>query len=770
MPTDENRHYHYKEENQKILITEHAYEPEFEAKSGALFCQSNGYLGVRGAAALPTLYGSRGTSVAGYYHRAFPGQPKELVSGPDIAGLRIRFRRRELSPDSPSLKGFERSFCPQDAQLTSSMVFEPGEKVRLLVEERRFASFADPHLFCQYIRIVCREGSGVPLFVSAVLDAGVTNGGVCHFSEVSGSVKDRRVMQLRAVPGTGAGEDPEQAQGLPAWMVTSRTFWSCPERQADQAQSVFALKGRSLRETREYCLEAGDELELVRFTRVETDGLTEPVCEDTGGGETGLMSEEKAGESLSPLRRYLEAFGQHEECLRRLRMQGEIRIAGASTEERTVLSLAQYHLLAMVPWGRSDCSVAAKALTGEGYKGHVFWDNELFIQPYLVLFYPEQAKAALRYRCDQLDDAVRKAAAFGYDGALFPWESAADGEEQTPPTAAINIHTGKANPVWSALKEHHISADVGYAVLQYFDFTGDAEFLMKYGLEILLEVSLFWASRAVWSGQNKRYEILDVIGPDEYTEHIDNNAYTNYMAHYVMNRTLQLLEESEAWGEAERILQKRHEDPHAALLKIRSVRDGLYLPGPESNGIIPQDDTFLSKKPLENIEYYREAPVRQVVLQDYSRDQVVDMQVLKQADLVMLFSLFPDLFDRETVRKNLAFYADRTVHDSSLSYCMHACAFAQTGDMDSAEAFFRRSLSIDLNENPFESADGIHAAAMGGMLISILFGFAGLHVRGQRLCASPHLPERWKRVECTPRFRGEAVPLTIVNEEETWQR
>ena len=208
--------------------------------------------------------------------------------------------------------------------------------------------------------------------------------------------------------------------------------------------------------------------------------------------------------------------------------------------------------------------------------------------------------------------------------------------------AALNIETGKPNPVWSGRKEHHVSADIAYAIINYYHMTKDEEFMHKYGYEMLIEISKFWESRSV--EKNGRLEILDIIGPDEYDEHIDNNTFTNYMAKYCVGQTLielKKLKENDNNFYKKLSDKTKYEDN---ILGLEEFVRNIYIPQVNKDGIIPQDDTFLSKKELPDIDKYKNSQVKQSVLLDYTRDQVVDTQAIKQADVVMLLNLFPQLY------------------------------------------------------------------------------------------------------------------------------
>ena len=438
-----------------------------------------------------------------------------------------------------------------------------------------------------------------------------------------------------------------------------------------------------------------------------------------------------------------------------------VHVDGMSEAEEAAVCFAQYHILGMTPWHTNEGSIAAKGLTGEGYKGHVFWDTEIFLFPMLLYGYPKEAKRLLEFRYRGLDGARKKAKDYGFEGAMFPWEAARTGEEETPLYAALNIHTGKANKVWSGIKEYHVTADIAYAVEQYYESTGDDRFMEDCGYEIVFEAARFWVSCAKWDEKRQKYGIYDVIGPDEYTEHVDNNAYTNYMAVYCVKMALNYAEKLKAENvEVFKSLNQKLK-LEKDLQKWKEFQEKMYLPVPNEDGIIPQDDSFLSKPCLENIEKYKESQIKQSVLLDYSREEVVNMQVLKQADVVMLLNLFPKLFDEETVRKNVLFYENRTIHDSSLSYCAHAQACAAIGAMDLAWEFFRKCLVVDINENPHDSTDGVHSASLGGIWNCLIFGFAGVHYEKGVLYLTPNLPKQWKTMDFNMYIEGVKVHFTV---------
>ena len=413
--------------------------------------------------------------------------------------------------------------------------------------------------------------------------------------------------------------------------------------------------------------------------------------------------------------------------------------------DQRALDYALYHLRVMTPDHDERSSIAAKGLTGEGYKGHVFWDTEVFLLPFHLFTEPKTARSLLRYRWHNLSGAREKARRNGWQGALFPWESARSGEEETPEFAAINIRTGLRQKVASAQAEHHLVADIAWAVINYWHATGDMNFMSREGITLLLETAKFWISRAVMV--NDRLEIHNVIGPDEYTEHVNNNAFTNYMAWYNVEQAL---------GFARRLGCSDETFIHRAEHFLRH----LWRPEALSDGVLPQDDTFLSK-PVIDLSSYKAKAGKQTILLDYSRAEVNEMQILKQADVVMLTYMLPEQFNPQTCLANLRFYEPRTIHDSSLSKAIHGIVAARCGDSEQGYRFWREGSLIDLGDDPHSCDDGIHAAATGAIWLGAIQGFAGVNVRHGELHLAPALPDHWQTLSFPLRWQGVDMQVTI---------
>lgn len=714
---------------QEICLVQKKYEPQFELKTESVFAQCNGYLGVRAAGGFPSLDGKRGMFVAGFFHRAYKEEVTELVNGPDAFGFRLKIDGEEIGPDRTDMPEYERRFNIHTGELMIKERFCLKSGSRIKVTERRFASVENPHLLVQKVKISMETGKIVKGELLSGIDAQQTNSGVSHFCKVDCRVYERRFIHVQ-------GYLEKDALSLLA---------VCQSVDGQKSVPVFTLARRGILGSYQFEIEENGCWEFEKYIYVQKQSDQVPLDQQ----KEYLKKCKSAG--------YESVLDKHKNVMCSRWKKAAIQIQGASLEEEAAIAFAQYHLMGMMPWNNSKSSVAAKGLTGEGYKGHVFWDTELFILPFFQYVFPEQARNLLDYRYRGLEGARAKAREYGYQGAMYPWEAASSGKEETPLYAALNIHTGKATKVWSGIKEHHVTADIVYAIWQYYSMTGDEMFMNQHGYEMIFEAAAFWVSRAVWDEARDAWVILDVIGPDEYTEHVDNNAYTNYMAHYCVSLAVKLTDKVE---------QEQPELCHCLQIGEKKKQwmqfvEKLYLPQLNQEQILPQDDTFLSKKCLPNIEKYRTSQIKQSVLKDYSRDEVVDMQVLKQADTVMLLNLFPQMFSPKTVKKNVLFYESRTIHDSSLSYCAHAQACAAIGESEIAWKFFQKCMVIDLDENPNDSEDGIHAASMGGIWTCVVFGFAGLSFADGALHLNPRLPKHWTQMDFYVQIRGRGIHIRI---------
>jgi len=433
----------------------------------------------------------------------------------------------------------------------------------------------------------------------------------------------------------------------------------------------------------------------------------------------------------------------------------DVEIEGDDAAQQA-LRFAIYHLNSAANPGDERVSIGARALTGDAYLGHVFWDTETYLLPFYVLTWPEAARALLMYRYHTLPGARAKAAAMGWRGALYAWESADTGEETTPET--VLGPDGRPVRVLCGLEEQHISADVAYAVWQYWRATGDEDFLLDAGAEIILETARFWASRAQPEADGRRH-IRGVIGPDEYHEHIDDNAYTNMMARWNIRRGLEVAARLAGnWPDRWAALAARLGLADAELGEWRAAERELVTGYDPRTGLFEQFAGFFELEDINLADYAGRSVPMDVVI---GRERTQHSQVVKQADVVALLALLSEEVDPRSQEINFRHYEPRCGHGSSLSRAMHAIVAARLGDVELALRYFRETAAIDLADIAGGSAGGVHIAALGGLWQAAVLGFAGLTLQDDALAIDPKLPAAWRRLGFRIQWRGRRVAIDI---------
>ena len=489
---------------------------------------------------------------------------------------------------------------------------------------------------------------------------------------------------------------------------------------------------------------AGQAVELDRIVAVARgDG---PADDPASAASAALAQHRRPG--------WRAALAAHEAAWREHWDAADVTIEGDDEVQRA-LRFAIYHLLSAANPADERVSIGARGLTGDAYFGHVFWDTEIYLLPFYTWVWPEAARSLLMYRFHTLPGARAKAAYEGYRGAMYAWESADTGEEATPERVAgsdgtmINILTGRL--------EQHITADVAYAVWQYWRITGDDAFFLEAGAEILLETARFWASRAAAEADGKRH-IRHVIGPDEYHEDVDDSAYTNVMARWNIARALDAIAVlNERWPEHAVALRTRLALEDAELDDWRDAMQRIVSGYDADTGLYEQFAGYHALEPLDLSQYAdRKVPIDVVI----GRARTQRSQVVKQADVVALLALLPDAFPGATGEVNFRYYEPRCAHGSSLSAGIHAMVAARLGDAPLALRHLHHAAMADLELDP-NSAGGVRIAGLGGVWQTAVLGFAGLDLSGDALSIAPRLPPTWGSLSFGVRWRGRRVQIRI---------
>ncbi|AWI10218.1 glycosyl hydrolase family 65 protein [Ereboglobus luteus] len=409
-----------------------------------------------------------------------------------------------------------------------------------------------------------------------------------------------------------------------------------------------------------------------------------------------------------------------------------------------------YNLLIVAP--QTDrASIPARGLSGQVYKGGIFWDTEIFMLPFFDHTQPALSGALVRYRIRTLDGARRKAAEYGCRGAFYAWESQDTGDDACTHFNVTDVFTQRPMRTYFRDKQIHVSADVALAIWRHYHMTGDAGVLLDGGAEVILECARFFISYAWYKPEKDRYEILDVVGPDEYHERVNNNAFTNVMVRATLRIALDAINalgEIDASFQAKLIKRLDYEDD---LVRLRDMIDKLHMPAPDKvTGIIPQFDGYLKLEDI-GVDELKKRILKQHEYWGGGHGLATTTQVIKQADVVLMLHLFGDEYADEVKRANWEYYESRCEHGSSLSACAHALVAAATGGGERAYDYFLRTATIDLTgeSKQFLGAHyigGTHPAANGGAWMVAVQGFAGLRIGREHIILNPSLPKKWSKL------------------------
>ncbi|MFT6415381.1 MAG: kojibiose phosphorylase [Dokdonia sp.] len=418
-----------------------------------------------------------------------------------------------------------------------------------------------------------------------------------------------------------------------------------------------------------------------------------------------------------------------------------------------------YHLLITANEFDPKANVGAKSLSGEGYRGHIFWDTEIFLLPFYTFTQPETAEALLLYRYHTKEGARDYAKEGNFDGIRYPWESADTGHEVTPEWTADGTVR-----IWTGERELHITAMVVYAMITYHEATGNINFVLNYGAEILFETTRFWKSRLEYNKIEDRYELNNVEGPDEFHHLVNNSVYTNWTTQWSMRKAIEYYHK----------LQKEHPEKMEALFKKlvleekevkewEAVAEKIYIPyEPE-------------KKLIEEFEGYfdlEELPITQwdennmpVYPSGYNHDNCDTTTLIKQPDVVMLMYILPDAFSEAVKKINYEYYEARTMHKSSLSPSVHTIMGIETNNHEKALQYFERSAYVDLVDNQGNTGDGMHIASAGGTWQALVNGFGGMRVKNGQLTFKPWLPQEWTAIHFKIKWQGTDLKVSVFHEE-----
>ncbi len=690
------------------VVERSGYDPVSEASLETLFAVSNGFMGIRGTADEDGPGSMPGAYVAGLFDGAAAGQEDLVVIG-DWAATEIVVAGRALRPWEWRVLEHARRLDLRALRLERTLRCVDPDGRTLRLRSQRIASLADPHVGAIRLEIALEGGPGARVEVVSAVRTHEGHGPLPHVEMVaSGRVGEIAVLHTRT-PGARVAVDHALAVSASA----RGSALACEHvTREDMSGRAVACE-----------LSAGDALVIDRFVAVHSE---RDVPLPGPSAVRAARSAQNAG--------FDALLDAHTAAWAQIWEAADVEIEGDQNTQ-VGIRFAAAQLVAAAPREDSRSSIGAKGLTGDGYKGHVFWDTDIFQLPFFAATRPDVARRIVEYRVLTLDAARRNAENAGLEGAWYAWESAATGEDVTP--SFVIGPGGRRLEVLTGQQEIHVVADVAWAIETYVRTSGDEAFLAAGGGEVTAEAARFFLSRAVET--DRGLELHDVIGPDELHEHVRNSGFTNEMAAWTLRRAADLAEAGRAPAEPDEPRVWRDAADRMVVLRT-------------GDGLIEEFEGFMSL-PLAPDERAGRDELA------WQRDRM-EWRDVKQADIVMLMALLEPQFDEAERAASYRLYEPLTRHLSSLSEAVHSLVARRVGLHDEADDYLRRATAIDLEDSRGNRNEGLHMATQGGLWQAVVLGCAGARpLDDGSFRLDPHLPPGWERLRFRWLHRG--TPLTI---------
>lgn len=732
-----------------FALVETEYNPSMTANTETLFALGNGFLGMRGGFEEGRPSASPGVFVNGFHETweiehaeaayGFAKTGQTIVNVPDPAVVKLYIDDEPLFLPTARLVSYERRLDFRDGVLRRSLQWSTPSGKQVWITTERLISLRHRHI--GMLRYQITTDQDAPIVLSSQL---VNRQDTIPADERNGVKDPRRPKGLRdrvlhtdtqlrdaqrCVVGYRTSHSKMTlAMGIDHQLDTANN-WECEQSgDGDIAKVVYTIDAQ-----------AHTPITLTKAFTAHSSRSVPPV-----------ELADRCGRSLD---RALKAgfdsiYDEQVAFLSNFWARADITVA---TEGRVQQAIRWNLFQLCQASARAETSgIPAKALTGQAYDGHYFWDTEIFITPFLTYTQPRVTRNLLRFRQLMLPHARQRAAELSEHGALFPWRTI-NGEEASSYYAA-----GTA--------QYHINADIAYALRRYVDIRGDRDFLADVGAEILIETARMWRGLGFFSDTDGQFHIHGVTGPDEYTTVVNDNAYTNLMARC----NLWFAADTISWVRDERpdayrsLVETLAFDPNE-IAAWRHAADQMFIPYDEERGIHPQDANFLER---EVWDFANTPPDKFPLLLHYHPLVIYRHQVIKQADMVLAMVLLADEFSPAQKQRNFSYYDPLTTGDSSLSACMQSIVAADIGLADSALQYFYNSIFMDLHDVAGNTADGVHIAAAGGSWMALTYGFAGMRDHGGQLSFRPQLPQSWHELRFSLRFHARQINVTINHDHE----
>jgi len=724
----------------KVSADKFTNEKESIMRNGNVYQIANGYMGYRGTLDEFGPDELVGITLAGIFDRVGDAW-REPVNAPNGGFTKVTLDGNEISALATTVKSHKQSLNLENAVFERETDYESQGKT-LKIKSTRFLSADKPNLGIIKYSLISDQATRVK--ISTGIDYNIWDLNGPHLTNLSPE-KNNEILLVHAISN-------ETSKKVAVAEIVDLNFGKeTHEIRNDKNLRVIDLDA-----------EAGKTYTFYKYFSVYTDN--DPFNISANEAAKGSVKEAK---DLG----YETCLNNHNAQWAKKWEYCDVKIDG-DDETQQALRYSIFQLLIVAPVNGSGNSIPARALSGQVYKGAIFWDTEMFMFPFFLYTYPEKAVELMRYRINTLDGARRKAKTegVGFKGAFYAWESQETGDDACTYFNIGDPFTKRDLRTHFRDKQVHISGDVAIAMWEYFKLTGDDSLLLEGGAEVILECARFYYSYAYFKKDKNQYEILDVIGPDEYHERVNNNAFTSMVAKAtfeIANATVNYLK------------QKHPEELNTLVKKINianelpwfvEAAELLYVPQPDKKtGVIEQFDAYYKLKDT-TVEELKSRMVHPNEYLGAGQGLAVPTKVIKQADVVMMLNLFKDRYSKEIKKANWEYYEPRTEHGSSLSACAYAMVAADIGKLDWAYKYFLKTAKIDI-EAKYKVyvgtifMGGSHPAANGGAWMTAVFGFGGVKAGEEQVAINPRLYKTWNNLQFNMVYKGDRFNIKITKDD-----
>ncbi len=725
-------------------IIEEGFDPHLNKISESIFSIGNGRMGQRAnfeeAYSGETLQGNYVAGIyypdktrVGWWKNGYPEYFAKVLNATNWIGIDIKIGDETLDLNNCKVTNFKRVLNMKEGYLTRSFIAETNNGKMVKVNAKRFCSIADDEVGAIHYQLLPLNFDNVVITVTSFIDGDVKNEDSNYdekfWDEIS-KEQDKNTDYLL--------------------LKTKKTdFDVCTTSRStvfinNEGLSLSSVVGEKyLGQTIKVNIKQGDVIDVYK--------IVSNLTSENHERHTLIKSSREVIDRASA-KGFEQLLKEHADTWAIKWQESDIVINGDIAAQQAI-RFNIFQLNQTYTGKDARLNIGPKGFTGEKYGGSTYWDTEAYCIPFYLSTAPQQvAKNLLVYRYKHLQKAIENASKLGFkDGAaLYPM---------------VTMNGEECHNEWEiTFEEIHRNGAIAFAIFNYIRYTGEASYLGDYGLEVLIGIARFWKQRVNWSVEKNKYVMLGVTGPNEYENNVNNNWYTNTLAAWCLKYVMEAAEivKEKYPQQYQTIILKTNLNTDLEFTDWAKIAANMYYPYDENEGVFLQQDGFMDKEQvLVKDLLTEERPLNQ----KWSWDRILRSCFIKQADVLQGMYFFEDDFELETLRKNFDFYESRTVHESSLSPCVHSIIAAKLNDEHRAYEFYLRTARLDLDDYNNDTEDGLHITSMAGTWMSIVEGFAGMRVRDGRLKFCPFLPKQWDAFSFTIGFRGIQLKIRITAEQ-----